>query len=132
MQALIIQWFAVMEDQTMFTQKNAKAMAKSLRDSLVDRNVALSRSTCLEIVARQFGFADWNTLSAKLPAQGESEIRLGEVEPAPKMDGTSRKSRTAVAWSSCSFCAKAPGSAFPHWGLRGLGGFSRESRAGEE
>jgi hypothetical protein len=78
-----------MEDQTMFTQKNAKTMAKSLRDSLVDRNVSLSHSTCLEIVARQFGFADWNTLSAKLPAQVEPEIPLG------------------VPWSTCSFCGKS-------------------------
>jgi hypothetical protein len=96
-----------MEDQTMFTQKNVKAMAISLRDSLVDRNVSLSHSTCLEIVARQFGFADWNTLSAKLPAQGESEMPLGEVETAPKMDGTFRNSRPAVPWSSCSFCGKS-------------------------
>jgi predicted RNA-binding Zn-ribbon protein involved in translation (DUF1610 family) len=78
-----------MEDQTMFTQKNAKTMAKSLRDSLVDRNVSLSHSTCLEIVARQFGFADWNTLSAKLPARVDPEIPL------------------VVPWSTCSFCGKS-------------------------
>ena len=45
---------------------NAKAMAKSLRDSLAARDVLLSHSACLEIVAKQFGCADWNTLSAKL------------------------------------------------------------------
>ena len=73
----------------MFTQKNAKTMAKSLRVSLVDRKVSLSRSACLEIVARQLGFADWNTLSAKLPAQGELENRI------------------AVPWSTCSFCGKS-------------------------
>src|SRR5580704_11641449 len=95
-----------MEDQTMFTQKNAKTMAKSLRDSLVDRNVSLSHSTCLEIVARQFGFTDWNTLSAKLPAQA-LDIPLGEVETHPEMDGTSEMSRTAEPWSSCSFCGKS-------------------------
>jgi hypothetical protein len=95
-----------MEDQTMFTQKNAKTMAKSLRNSLVNRNVSLSHSTCLEIVARQFGFADWNTLSAKLPAQGEPEKPLGEHETYPEMDGTSQTTRT-VPWSSCSFCGKS-------------------------
>ena len=73
----------------MFTQKNAKTMAKALRVSLVDRKVSLSRSACLEIVARQLGFADWNTLSAKLPAQGELENRI------------------AVPWSTCSFCGKS-------------------------
>jgi Glyoxalase superfamily protein/ClpX C4-type zinc finger len=95
-----------MEDQTMFTQKNAKTMAKSLRDSLVNRNISLSHSTCLEIVARQFGFADWNTLSAKLAAEGGLEISRGEVETYPE-DGTSQMTRTAVPWSTCSFCGKS-------------------------
>jgi hypothetical protein len=103
-----------MEDQTMFTQKNAKTMAKSLRDSLVDRNVSLSHSACLEIVARQIGFADWNTLSAKLSDQGDLEIPLGEVEPSPDKDGTSpdkdgnsKTTCTAEPWSNCSFCGKS-------------------------
>jgi hypothetical protein len=96
-----------MEDQTMFTQKIAKTMAKSLRDSLVDRNVSLSHSTCLEIVARQFGFADWNTLSAKLHAQEVLDIPIREVETYPEKDGTSQVTRTAVPWSTCSFCGKS-------------------------
>jgi hypothetical protein len=96
-----------MEDQTMFTQKNAKTMAKSLRNSLVDRNVSLSHSACLEIVARQLGFADWNTLSAKLRAQGGLEMPFGEVETYPEMDGTPEMTRTAVPWSTCSFCGKS-------------------------
>jgi hypothetical protein len=91
----------------MFTQKNAKTMAKSLRDSLVERNVSLSHSTCLEIVARQFGFADWNTLSAKLPAQRGLEIPLREVATRSEMDGSSQMTRTAVPWSTCSFCGKS-------------------------
>src|ERR1700722_9393410 len=96
-----------MEDQTMFTQKNAKTMAKSLRVSLVDRKVSLSHSACLEIVARQMGFADWNTLSAKLPAQGGLEMPLGAVETSPEKDGTSRTTRTTEPWSTCSFCGKS-------------------------
>jgi Glyoxalase superfamily protein/ClpX C4-type zinc finger len=91
----------------MFTQKNAKTMAKSLRDSLVDRNVSLSHSTCLEIVARQFGFADWNTLSAKLPAPGGLEIPLNEVETCLEKDGASQMTRAAAPWSTCSFCGKS-------------------------
>jgi hypothetical protein len=91
----------------MFTPKNAKTMAKSLRDSLVDRNVSLSHSTCLEIVARQLGFADWNTLSAKLPDQGGLDIPLGEVETYPETDGTSQETQTAEPWSTCSFCGKS-------------------------
>lgn len=44
----------------------AKAMARSLRGSLAARNVSLSHSDCLEIVARQFGFRDWNVLASKI------------------------------------------------------------------
>jgi uncharacterized protein len=49
----------------MRTYKDAKAMAKSLRDVLAIRNVTVSHSDYLEIVAQQFGFPDWNTLSSK-------------------------------------------------------------------
>jgi hypothetical protein len=94
-----------MEDQTMFTDKSVKTMAKSLRDSLEGRNISLSHSTCLEIVARQFGFADWNTLSAKLPVEGEIETPLGEV--GTRADETAEITQTAVPWSTCSFCGKA-------------------------
>lgn len=56
----------------MRSYKDARAMAKSLRDLLAVKNVSLSRGECLEIVAQQFGFADWNTLSSKL---GDDEHR---------------------------------------------------------
>jgi len=91
----------------MFTLKNAKTMAKSLRDALVDRNVSLSHSTSLEIVARQLGFDDWNTLCGRLPAQEGLAIPLGEVGTHPETDETSDMTRTAVPWSTCSFCGKS-------------------------
>ena len=68
----------------MRTCQDAKAMAKSLRDSLAARNVSLSHSECLEIVAQQFGFADWNTLAAKLMTPTAAPEQL-----------------------SCSFCGKS-------------------------
>ena len=91
----------------MFTQKNAKTMAKALRLSLVNRNVSLSHSTCLEIVARQMGFADWNTLSAKLPAQDEPGMSLGKSDASPGKNKMSEKTDPAEPWSSCSFCGKS-------------------------
>ncbi|MGO4837460.1 glyoxalase superfamily protein, partial [Rhizobiaceae sp. 2RAB30] len=48
----------------MDTLSRSKSMAKALRKALADRNVDLSHSDCLGIVARQFGFTDWNTLKA--------------------------------------------------------------------
>lgn len=50
----------------MSTIHDAKAMARSVRQSLADKNVAISHSEALEIVARQFGFENWNICSAKL------------------------------------------------------------------
>lgn len=61
----------------MHTYLDAKQMAKTLRQSLAARNVALSHSECLEIVARQFGLADWNTLAARIDiATAADALRL--------------------------------------------------------
>jgi hypothetical protein len=65
------------------THTDAKAMARTLRGALADRNVSLSHSECLEIVARQFGFADWNTLSAKLPVEEGRRARSQRPDAAP-------------------------------------------------
>ena len=60
----------------MRTIQDLKSMAKSLRDGLAARNLALSHSECLELVARQFGFPDWNTLSSKFDAAGHLSASL--------------------------------------------------------
>ena len=67
----------------MRTYQDAKIMAKSLRGCLHAKNVSLSHSECLEIVAQQLGYADWNILAAKL------------------------NTRLAPERVSCSFCGKA-------------------------
>ena len=69
----------------MRTHKDSKAMAKSLREALAARNISLSHSECLEIVARQFGYTNWNTLSAKLAAEENrptAELATQAVSPA--------------------------------------------------
>ncbi|WP_457583701.1 glyoxalase superfamily protein [Ensifer canadensis] len=53
---------------------DAKMMAKSLRQALADRKIDLSHGDCLELVAKQFGFQEWNMLAA----------RLGELKPDEK------------------------------------------------
>lgn len=45
---------------------DAKAMAKSLRQELHNRNIELGHSECLEVVAKQFGFRDWNTMAVEV------------------------------------------------------------------
>ena len=95
----------------MRTYKDAKAMAKSLRGSLAARGVLLSHSECLEIVAKQSGFADWNTLSAKLDVESRSvsrpEDHKSALQPAI-LDGTCQVPQTAGPEQvSCSFCKKS-------------------------
>ena len=58
----------------MRTFKDAKTMAVSLRASLAARGAALSHSECLEIVAQQFGFAEWNILAAALARLDKEEF----------------------------------------------------------
>lgn len=96
----------------MHTYNEAKTMAKSLRGSLAANNVLLSHSKCLEIVAKQLGFADWNTLSAKLDVDSDHlashEDSAGALSPVIP-DGTGQLSITAAPEQvSCSFCDKSP------------------------
>ncbi|NDV00177.1 glyoxalase superfamily protein [Pseudoroseicyclus tamaricis] len=50
----------------MRTYLDAKPMARTLREALAEQGIPLSHSASLELVARQFGLADWNTLAAKI------------------------------------------------------------------
>jgi ATP-dependent Lon protease len=78
----------------MRTYKDAKAMAKSLREVLAIRDVSVSHSDCLEIVAQQFGFPDWNTLSSKLsneerrPSGSKDQDAALRTGGAPQAAGT--------------------------------------------
>ena len=49
--------------------RDAKAMAKAMREALAERDVTIPRTAALEIVARQFGLASWNVLSARIQAE---------------------------------------------------------------
>ena len=72
----------------MRTFRDAKAMAKALREALAGRQVNISHSEGLEIVAAQFGFADWNVLAARIEASeatdrgGSAAIEAVAFEPA--------------------------------------------------
>lgn len=70
----------------MRTYRDAKLMAKALREALPSQ-AALSHAQTLEIVARQFGYDDWNILAAKI---GRAEKDNSEAElPAIPADGVS-------------------------------------------
>jgi hypothetical protein len=54
----------------MLTFSDSKSMAKALRKGLAERRIDISHSDSLELVARQFGFANWNMLAAKIEGLG--------------------------------------------------------------
>ena len=62
------------------TFRDAKAMAKAMREALSARNVEISHSEALEIVAKQFGVATWNILSAKIEGEDGEVAKAGAGE----------------------------------------------------
>lgn len=46
--------------------RDAKLMAKALRRALAERGTDVSHAEALELVARQFGYTDWNVLAARI------------------------------------------------------------------
>jgi hypothetical protein len=70
--------------------RDAKAMARSLRDALNAKAVQTTHSESLELIAKAFGYENWNILSAKIDA---AKPPAGAAKP-------SRQDRPL----RCSFC----------------------------
>ncbi|MEH2500971.1 hypothetical protein V1294_007450 [Bradyrhizobium sp. AZCC 1678] len=75
--------------------RDAKAMAHSLRDALKAKAMEITHSESLELIAKTFGYENWNILSAKIDtAQPRAGSTAGHQGPTPQ----------AVLY--CSFCGK--------------------------
>jgi len=75
--------------------RDAKVMAHSLRDALKAKAMEITHSESLELIAKTFGFENWNILSAKIDAaQPQSGPAVGHPAPTPQV----------VLY--CSFCGK--------------------------
>jgi hypothetical protein len=88
-------------DWKMRTHTDAKAMAKSLREALVAKGLELGHSECLEIVAHQFGLADWNTLSARIDKPrppGTTGIQLHGATPIFRIFSVDKAREFYVDW----------------------------------
>lgn len=59
----------------MHSYRDAKRMAKILENSLREKNLTISHGESLDLIARQFGMADWNVLSARLKRQEAADER---------------------------------------------------------
>ena len=60
--------------------RDAKAMARTLREALSARDVKLSNSEALELTARMLGERDWNTLAAAIEASRLREAAWTRLE----------------------------------------------------
>lgn len=61
------------------TIDEVKAQAKALRAALQAQGSAVSHAQALELIARQHGAKDWNTLHARLALRNEpAELALGD------------------------------------------------------
>ncbi len=65
----------------MTTLDQAKAMAKRLRSSLATRDIDMSHSTALELIAAELGYNDWNTAAAKLKNDPTEHIGFRRTIP---------------------------------------------------
>src|SRR6266478_670471 len=67
--------------------RDAEIMAHALRDALKVKTIETTHSECLELIAKAFGYENWNVLSAKIEAAGSrdpgrptpSSTKMGEA-----------------------------------------------------
>lgn len=61
--------------------RDAKVIAKTLRDDLAQKNLKLGHSESLELVSRLFGCPNWNVLSARIERAARAHL-LAAASPA--------------------------------------------------
>jgi ClpX C4-type zinc finger protein/glyoxalase superfamily protein len=81
--------------------RDAKAMAHTLRDALKGRAVETTHSECLELIAKAFGYENWNILSAKINAAEPRADAEGARSPVGVHDPAPQETLY------CSFCGKS-------------------------
>ena len=79
--------------------RDAKAMAHALREALTRNGVETTHSGSLELIAKAFGYDNWNILSAKIEAARPRAIDA-EASPAAQEPALPQT-------LYCSFCAKS-------------------------
>src|ERR1700722_12614690 len=82
--------------------RDAKAMARALRDALKARTIETTHAEALELIARAFGYENWNILSAKIGTAEPAAIDEGMLSVAAQND------LTPPNFLYYSFCIKSP------------------------
>jgi hypothetical protein len=80
--------------------RDAKTMAHALREALKSKAVETTHSDCLELIAKAFGYDNWNILSAKIET-----TRPRAIEAVASPAATQEPALPKTLY--CSFCAKS-------------------------
>jgi hypothetical protein len=80
--------------------RDAKAMAHALRETLKGNGLQINHSQSLELIAKAFGYDNWNILSAKIEAARPRVI-------APEAPAAAAQEPALPKTLYCSFCAKS-------------------------
>jgi hypothetical protein len=81
--------------------RDAKVMARALRDALNAKAIEITHSESLELIANAYGLANWNILCAKIDATGAR----ADDERNPSPIGVREPARPNTL--HCSFCGKS-------------------------
>src|SRR5262245_29671757 len=80
--------------------RDAKAMARALRDALKAKAIETTHAETLELIARAFGYENWNILSAKIDAAEPAVGGEGALSVAARNDPPPVFSMAITAWSA--------------------------------
>src|SRR5215470_20283497 len=75
--------FVRAKDADMRDFRDAKAMARTLRAALAAKGFKITISQSLELIAKAFGVADWNTLSAVVRSEAPAPRNGASPSPPP-------------------------------------------------
>ena len=75
--------------------RDAKAMAHALREALTRSGVETTHSESLELIAKAFGYDNWNILSAKIEAAHPRAINARDFARCGTGAGVCRSSSIA-------------------------------------
>jgi hypothetical protein len=78
--------------------RDAKAMAQTIRAALTAKGLKITIAESLELIAKAFGSADWNTLSAAIKA-AEAEKTAEPALPPPDSNAAFDRLAIALGWS---------------------------------
>jgi hypothetical protein len=86
--------------------RDAKDMARALRDALKTKAIDTSHSEAVELTAKAFGYENWNILSANIeatepPASFIARFRSRPAEPQRDHQGSSTAHSAARASMRC-------------------------------